>query len=78
MDLSIFVVETADIGSGILKEADMKVNELQPGEYFIFNGHKYKRLKKIPSHDDNRHRPFKGDMEIEPLQQRLEVNYEWI
>ena len=61
----------------------MKVNELQPGEYFIFNGHKYKRLKKIPRHDDawdcmdsdNRHRPFKGDVEIQPCQQRLDVSY---
>lgn len=60
----------------------MKLHDLPNGESFkIFNGHVFRKLKKIPRHDDvwdcmdetNRHRPFRGDFDVEPLQQRLEV-----
>ena len=59
----------------------MKLNELENGEEFIYKGHKYKRLKKIPRQDDvidcldDRyiHRPFRGVVDVEPCQKRLEV-----
>lgn len=57
----------------------MVIADLDKGEQFIFNHHKYKLLKKLPRYenvydcmdDGQRHRPFKGTVEVEPLQKRL-------
>ena len=59
----------------------MKISELEDGEYFMFNGNKWKRCKRIPRHTagdcmevkSQRHRPFAEKAEVEPCQNRLEV-----
>lgn len=59
----------------------MQLHDLHEGEKFKFNGHVWTLLRKIPYHvdvydcldDGQRHRPFKGNVEVEPLQMRLEV-----
>jgi len=56
----------------------MKLSDLPDGEYFIFDKHRYKKIKKVPRHqdawscmdDDGRHRPFRGDIDVLHCQQK--------
>lgn len=60
----------------------MKLHDLDKGEQFIFNHRKYTLLRKLPRYEDvydcmddgQRHRPFKGTAEVEPLQKRIGGN----
>ena len=59
----------------------MKLSELENGETFIFNKHRFKKVRKLPSYDDViecmddncRLRPFKGITEVEPDQRRIKL-----
>lgn len=62
----------------------MKVGDLDKNEKFRYNGHIWTRGRKLPTRhfdseiiscmrDDMRHVPFKANVEVEPLQNRLEV-----
>ena len=59
----------------------MQLADLDQNEHFIYNKSEWIKLKKIPRHDNTfdclnvkqqRHTPFKGTVDVEPTQQRLE------
>ena len=57
------------------------VKDLSNGEKFKFNDRVWTLVKKIPRHEDvwdclddgGRHRPFRGDVDVEPAQRRLSM-----